>query len=432
METTGRSPTTSELSGTVVRPPLTLNEAFAGSRSLSSSGRPPPRARRDALPSLDSPSRIDKLGTSLRTASLIRGTGSFRSHRKESRGLTLLANRWKSSYFSGRRLLPWLVLIGLWSYIGFHMQTRWAGWQESEASMGRSEQRLPTLSITDYATGHSSRLGMNKSDVEEKKSLRGRKDRLQLRFWLKDWLPLHKQKAGRVTAQKDAQENRSRDEWGAGEAGSTEVNGNLPEAGGGHQIEMDNSTRTPTIAKGTTEIFKEPGVGNYGDRTVGMAVEPSTEINNGSLGRLVGPFDEIESQVLGHAIKNRRKICSSSREGFFADFVDGKRIVVIFHELSMTGAPLAMLELATEMVNCGGKISAVILNKKGGLYKELLHRGILILQDKAAHSWKAAAKADLVVASSAACNVWIGMCLDTIVFCSCPRCCHNWEGGHAA
>jgi hypothetical protein len=96
------------------------------------------------------------------------------------------------------------------------------------------------------------------------------------------------------------------------------------------------------------------------------------------------------------------------REGLFPEFVKGKNIVVVFHELSMTGAPLAMLELASEMVRCGGKVSAVVLNKKGGLYKELLSRGVFVLRDKFSFSWKAAAKADLVIAGSAACNTWIG------------------------
>jgi hypothetical protein len=126
----------------------------------------------------------------------------------------------------------------------------------------------------------------------------------------------------------------------------------------------------------------------------------------------VGPFDGIiERQVPGLLLRQmlprqRSRMCK--REGLFPGFVKGKNIVVVFHELSMTGAPLAMLELASEMVRCGGKVSAVVLNKKGGLYKELLSRGVFVLRDKFSFSWKAAAKADLVIAGSAACNTWIG------------------------
>jgi len=129
--------------------------------------------------------------------------------------------------------------------------------------------------------------------------------------------------------------------------------------------------------------------------------------NSSRGGRLVGPFDGIiDRQVPGLLPRQRSRMCK--REGLFPEFVKGKNIIVVFHELSMTGAPLAMLELASEMVRCGGKVSAVVLNKKGGLYKELLSRGVFVLRDKFSFSWKTAAKADLVIAGSAACNTWIG------------------------
>ena len=125
-------------------------------------------------------------------------------------------------------------------------------------------------------------------------------------------------------------------------------------------------------------------------------------------GRIVGPFDETERQVLGRSSSSSSSRRQCLRKGLFPDFVRGKNIVMVFHELSLTGAPLAVLELATEIVNCGGRISAVVLNKKGGLYRELVQRGIAIVRDKLSSSWKAAARADLVVAGSAACNTWIG------------------------
>jgi hypothetical protein len=153
--------------------------------------------------------------------------------------------------------------------------------------------------------------------------------------------------------------------------------------------------------------------GEDGGTLGNMQGEVLLQKHNRSRGeRLVGPFDGIiERQVPGLLLRQmlprqRSRMCK--REGLFPEFVKGKNIVVVFHELSMTGAPLAMLELASEMVRCGGKVSAVVLNKKGGLYKELLSRGVFVLQDKFSFSWKAAAKADLVIAGSAACNTWIG------------------------
>jgi len=124
------------------------------------------------------------------------------------------------------------------------------------------------------------------------------------------------------------------------------------------------------------------------------------------LGRDVGPFDGMERQIMGTMGRSEN---GCSKQGRFADVVRAKSFVMVFHELSMTGAPLAMLELASKIVSCGGKAAAVVLNKRGGLYDELVERGISVVRDKLASSWKAAARAHLVVASSAACNAWIGL-----------------------
>ena len=123
------------------------------------------------------------------------------------------------------------------------------------------------------------------------------------------------------------------------------------------------------------------------------------ESGSNNRGRAVGPFDELERQ-------NEKGRMGCWKEGRFAEFVRTKSFVMVFHELSMTGAPLAMLELASKIVSCGGKVSAVVLNKRGGLYTELVQRGITVVRDKLTSSWKAASRADLVVASSAACNAW--------------------------
>ncbi|PKI71108.1 hypothetical protein CRG98_008509 [Punica granatum] len=73
----------------------------------------------------------------------------------------------------------------------------------------------------------------------------------------------------------------------------------------------------------------------------------------------------------------------------------------------MTGAPLSMMELATELLSCGATVSAVVLSKKGGLMSELSRRRIKVLEDKADFSFKTSMKADLVIAGSAVCASWI-------------------------
>ncbi|KAK1298291.1 hypothetical protein QJS10_CPB14g00953 [Acorus calamus] len=127
---------------------------------------------------------------------------------------------------------------------------------------------------------------------------------------------------------------------------------------------------------------------------------------NTSYGLIVGPFGKTEDNILGWNAEKRRGTCD--RKGGFARIVWSRSFVLIFHELSMTGSPLSMMELATEILSCGGSVSAVVLSRKGGLMGELDRRGIKVLKDKAEFSFKTAMKADLVIAGSAVCASWIG------------------------
>ncbi|KAK8935728.1 hypothetical protein KSP39_PZI013149 [Platanthera zijinensis] len=120
---------------------------------------------------------------------------------------------------------------------------------------------------------------------------------------------------------------------------------------------------------------------------------------------MVGPFGDIEDRIFEWSPEKRRGTCD--RKGSFARLVWSRTIVLIFHELSMTGAPLSMVELATELLSCGSYVKVVVLSKKGGLMSELDRRGISILEDKGEISFKAAMKADLVVAGSAVSSSWI-------------------------
>ncbi|RVW34113.1 hypothetical protein CK203_084382 [Vitis vinifera] len=127
---------------------------------------------------------------------------------------------------------------------------------------------------------------------------------------------------------------------------------------------------------------------------------------NTSYGLLVGPFGSTEDRVLEWSPEKRSGTCD--RRGELARLVWSRKFVLIFHELSMTGAPLSMMELATELLSCGATVSAVVLSKKGGLVPELARRRIKVLEDRADLSFKTAMKADLVIAGSAVCASWIG------------------------
>ncbi|EOA19520.1 hypothetical protein CARUB_v10002431mg [Capsella rubella] len=66
-----------------------------------------------------------------------------------------------------------------------------------------------------------------------------------------------------------------------------------------------------------------------------------------------------------------------------------KRFVLLFHELSMTGAPISMMELASEIFRYCATIYAVLTRKR-----------IKVVEDKSELSFKTAREADLVIAGS--------------------------------
>lgn len=136
---------------------------------------------------------------------------------------------------------------------------------------------------------------------------------------------------------------------------------------------------------------------------------PEKEIpeKNSSLGWFFGPFGPSEDKILGVDLEKSSSL-SCDNDGDFARLVRSRKFLLIFHELSMTGAPISMMELATELLSCGATVSAVVLSRKGGLMPELARRKIKVLDDRASLSFKAARKADLVIAGSAVCASWIG------------------------
>ncbi|XP_058226838.1 uncharacterized protein LOC131335482 [Rhododendron vialii] len=124
--------------------------------------------------------------------------------------------------------------------------------------------------------------------------------------------------------------------------------------------------------------------------------------NSTSYGLVMGPFDSTEDRIL-----EKRPTGGCDKNGEFARVVRGRKFVVVLHELTMTGAPISMMELATELLSCEAAVSVVVLNKKGGLMAELVRRKINVVKDKKIVSFKTAVEADVVIPGSAVCASWI-------------------------
>ncbi|CAL5210660.1 unnamed protein product [Lathyrus oleraceus] len=233
------------------------------------------------------------------------------------------------SWIGSNRLVLWLILITLWAYLGFFVQSKWDDYDKQEEIKGFD---FHLSNHQDFVVKKSSLFDHNEKVVVLAK----------------------KEGNGKSTSKKRKSRRSLR----------SEVN--------------DKQKRKLKVEK-ELEKFS-----------------------------LVGPFGLLEDRILKLSTKNNDKCCGKcERKSDFAKAVLSKRFVLIFHELSMTGAPLSMMELATELMRCEANVSAVVLSKKGGLMEELIRRKIKVVDDKADHSFKAAMNADLVIAGSAVCSSWI-------------------------
>lgn len=277
-----------------------------------------------------------------------RRLGSTRT-RRDSRdsGLSLL-------WVRNNRVVFWLLLITLWAYIGFHVQSQWAHGEHSKAEFpGSTSKKTEDGAVVNGA--NSTKVASNERILSE-----GKKD-LDL-----DEMKKEKQAGSRqTTTRKKGRRSRK---------GSRKQKENMED--------NENTMEDLNIPK-----------------------------RNTSYGLIVGPFGKTEDSVLEWSPEKRRGTCN--RKGDFSRLVWSRRFVLVFHELSMTGAPLSMLELASEILSCGGSVSAIILSRKGGLMGELERRGIKVLQDRDKPSFKVATKADLVIAGSAVCSSWIEPYMDS-------------------
>lgn len=267
---------------------------------------------------------------------------------------------WGTFQWIRKNVVFWLILITLWAYIGFHVQSKWAhndhgkaefvGYKSEPGSVKKREDAMKTTQSLQTNTTESLVVGAKKDSNSTK---------FGVSLVRKGWQVSSRQNAPR--------KNRKRPE-----------------------------RRLRRVVKSKTMAAE--------NRT-GEVDEAMIPRRNTSYGLIVGPFSRTEDSVLGWSADKRKATCD--RKGEFARIVWSRSFVLVFHELSMTGAPLSMMELATELLSCGGTVSAVVLNRKGGLLGELDRRGIKVLKDKANLSYKTAMKADLVIAGSAICSSWI-------------------------
>uniref|UniRef100_A0A2P2JWJ9 Uncharacterized protein MANES_16G052500 n=1 Tax=Rhizophora mucronata TaxID=61149 RepID=A0A2P2JWJ9_RHIMU len=268
-------------------------------------------------------------------------------------------------WFRSSRIVYWLLLITLWTYLGFYVQSRWAHGDNREEFLDFLRKSRNQSSVTEK----NSRRDLLAKDIPV--TVKNRTTRIQVEDGKRNDVVLAKK--GNEALPKHRVTSRKK-----GKKSGRRLRGKAHDK-----------------SKATAEILN-----NYAD-----VQEPDIPQTNTSYGLLVGPFGSIENKILEWSPEKRMGTCD--RKGQFARLVWSRKFVLIFHELSMTGAPLSMLELATELLSCGATVSAVVLSKKGGLMPELARRRIKVLEDRADFSFKTAMKADLVIAGSAVCASWI-------------------------
>ncbi|KAL3511815.1 hypothetical protein ACH5RR_024532 [Cinchona calisaya] len=295
-----------------------------------------------------------------------RRLGSGRTPRREGRSGGISTPR-----FRNNRIVLWLLLITLWTYGGFYIQSRWAHGDNKEGIFG--------------GNGNDEITELKPKDVKTEVQPKDRRDLIESEDYLETKIGVSKNqstlKTGNMILPKSGNANTSRT--------SASLKKRRKKSG------RDSRRKSRVKQKEVVEV----------QDTVVEVREDEIPMQNSTYGLLVGPFGSIEDRILEWTPEKRSATCD--RKGQFARLVWSRKFVLIFHELSMTGAPLAMMELATELLSCGATVSVVVLSKKGGLMPELARRKIKVLEDKLDLSFKIAMKADLIIAGSAVCASWI-------------------------
>ncbi|KAJ3701323.1 hypothetical protein LUZ61_005028 [Rhynchospora tenuis] len=314
-------------------------------------------------------------------------SGTTRYTRKESKGSIVQFQRLRTN-----QVVLGLSIIAVWCYIGFHVQSKWA----------HDDNGLPEfLGHKQQSDGTKIQEGIIIEAAIEKNST--------VASFQEKNLDANKIKMVTLaTEEKKVEPNVSYSKPH-----------NLEQNLGSNEVNIETST---TKEKGAESNVSDSDLQTKKKKTSDRKLkkskkaivekDPNSEFEDGlvprkntSYGLIVGPFSQTEDAVLEWNSDKRRGTCD--REGEFAKIVFSRSFVLVFHELSMTGAPLSMMELASELLSCGAKVSAVIVNRKGGLLTELQKRGIKVVKDRMEASFKAAMKADAVIAGSAVCSTWI-------------------------
>ncbi|XP_073036645.1 uncharacterized protein [Primulina eburnea] len=297
-----------------------------------------------------------------------RRLNSGRSPRREIRSGGI-----SSQWFRSNRIVLWLLLITLWAYAGFYFQSKWAH--------GDNKEDL-------FSGGYG---GESKGEYSEPQQ----KNRRDL---------IANVSSMAVNLQTDKNQSSLKN-----------MDVVLSKNGSGISLKKSNSKKR-SKKSGRSSRKKSPGQPKMVLKEIeseDVVEEEEVPMQNMTYGQLVGPFGSIEDAILEWSPEKRSGTCD--RKGAFARLVWSRKFVLIFHELSMTGAPLAMLELASEFLSCGATISVIVLNKKGGLMEELTRRKIKVLPDKTDLSFKTSMRADLIIAGSAVCASWIEQYLSRTV-----------------
>ncbi|XP_015869478.3 uncharacterized protein LOC107406795 [Ziziphus jujuba] len=267
-------------------------------------------------------------------------------------------------WFRSNRVLFWLLLITLWTYLGFYVQSRWAH-ENKDNFLAFGNKRIGRNSETEQ----NLRRDLISSDISL--AVKNETSENQVGDGRRIDVVLAKTGNGVSPPYKANSKKRNK-------KGKRSLHGKVPP-------KLKSKVKVERL-----EIEEQ---------------EPDIPKTNTSYGILVGPFGSTEDRILEWSPEKRSGTCD--RKGDFARLAWSRRFVLIFHELSMTGAPLSMLELGTELLSCGATVSAVVLSKKGGLITELARRRIKVLEDKGELSFKTSMKADIIIAGSAVCASWI-------------------------
>ncbi|XP_027906758.1 uncharacterized protein LOC114166246 isoform X2 [Vigna unguiculata] len=262
--------------------------------------------------------------------------------------------------YGSNRILLWLLLITLWAYLGFFVQSRWAHDEKEEEFSGFKSRQSDAANSYVEQNQHHDLIAKNVSlsvNIEQ-------------------------------VVNKPIDVALAKKEYGVQVQSQIKASSRKRRRRPMHVLRGKRRRKHKLVMSSGLE-----------------EMEPEIPSRNSTYGFLVGPFGSLEDRILQWNPQGSYETCNI--KGDFAGLVWSRKFVLIFHELSMTGAPLSMMELATELLSCEASVHAVVLSKKGGLMQELARRQIKVLDDKAYLSFKTAAKADLVIAGSAVCASWI-------------------------